>query len=312
MIKTNNIFLFFIILFQFFLTINSYSKVKIKVFVNDEIITNIDIKKEAEYLKILNPNLTQIDNNKISELSKNSLINEIIRRKEVSRFVKINEVQNDFLEDYFKNLYLRLNYKNENDFMKNLNLKNTYSLNEVKKKLNIELFWNELIYNKYNKLVKIDKKILVNKIEKMDNNYQEEYLLSEIVFLKKKDKKMEDQLKQILLSINDIGFKNTANIYSIADSSKFGGDLNWINKNSLSKKILRNLSNVKKGEITDVINLGNSFLILKVNDIKVKEIKINKNKELEKLIQVESNNQLNKFSRIFFNKSKINYSISEK
>ncbi len=312
MIKKTKILVSILLLKIFFLTVNAHTKVEIQVFINDEIITNIDIKKEAEYLKILNPNLIQIDKNKISELSKNSLINEIIKKKEILRFVEIDEIQNEFLDDYFKNLYSKLNFKSENEFKDNLSLKNTYSIEEVKKKLNIELFWNEIIYNKYNKLVKIDKKILQDKINKMKNESQEEYLLSEIIFIKKKDKKIEDQLNQILLSINDIGFNNTANIYSIADSSKFGGNLDWINKSSLSKKILTKLSNVKKGEITDVINLGNSFLILKVNDIRISKIKINEKKELEKLTKIESNNQLNKFSRIFFNKSKINYSISEK
>ncbi len=310
--KKDIISILLILLIQLFLIKNSFSKVEIKVFVNDEIITNIDIKKEAEYLKILNPNLNQIDQEKVSEISKNSLINEIIKKKEISRFVKIKEVKNEFLENYFINLYSRLNFKNEIEFEKNLNLKKTYTVSEIKNKLNIELFWNEIIYKKYNKLVKIDKNSLLNKIDKMKSKNQVEYLLSEIVFVKKKNEKMGDQLNQILLSINDIGFKNTANIYSIADSSKFGGELEWINKNSLSKKILEKIENLDKGEISDVINIGNSFLILKINDIKIRKVEINKNEELEKLVKAESNNQLNKFSRIFFNKSKINYSISEK
>ena len=304
--------IFLIFFFKHTLIESSFSKVEIKVFINDEIITNIDIKKEAEYLKVLNPSLNQINENKISEISKNSLINEIIKKKEISRFVKIESVENEFLEDYFKNLYTKLNYNNEIDFENNLNLKNSYNVNEVRNKLNIELFWNELIYNKYNKLVKIDKELLLDKIEKMKKENQVEYLLSEIVFTKKKDEKLENQLNQILLSIDDIGFKNTANIYSISDSSKFGGELEWINKNSLSKKILKKLSNLKIGEITDLIDLGNSFLILKINDIRTNMIEIDKELEMQKLIKVETNNQLNKFSRIFFNKSKINYSISEK
>ena len=58
--------------------------------------------------------------------------------------------------------------------------------------------------------------------------------------------------------------------------------------------------------------MGNSYLILKIDKIKINKIKINKEKELEKLVQAETNKQLNKFSRIYFDKSKINYSISEK
>ena len=124
--------------------------------------------------------------------------------------------------------------------------------------------------------------------------------------------KLEDQINQIKLSINDIGFRNTANIFSISQSSKFGGDLGWVNENSLSKKIFENLFKLKEGELSEAIDIGNNYLILKVNKIRVSEIKINKEKELEKLIQIETNRQLNKYSRIFFDKSKINYLINEK
>ena len=114
------------------------------------------------------------------------------------------------------------------------------------------------------------------------------------------------------MSIDDIGFNNTANIYSVSQSSKFGGKLGWVNENSLSKIISEKLSNLREGEITDVINLGNNYLIIKIHQIKINKIKIDKSKELEKLIQIETNKQLNQFSRIYFDKSKINYSISEK
>ena len=310
-IKNKKIILIFLLL-SFIFNVNSYAKIDIKVIVNNEIITNIDIKKEAEYLKILNPNLIQLNENKILELSKTSLINQIVKKKEVLKYVDVNLVENKFLNDSLKKLYLRLDYNSENDFKNDLNSKNTYSVNEIKNKINIELYWNEIIYEKYNKLVQIDEKLFMNKINNIKNEEQKEYFLSEIVFTKKKNEKLEDLLSQIKLSISDIGFKNTANIYSISQSSKFGGDLGWVSENSLSKKISEKLYNLKKDEITDVINIGNNYLIIKINEIKINKIKINKEKELEKLIQVETNKQLNKYSIIYFDKSKINYSISEK
>ena len=311
MIKKNKNLILLIILFQFFFIISSYSKIDIKVKVNNEIITNIDIKKEAEYLKILNPNLIQLNENKILELSQISLINEMVKKKEILKYVNINITENKFSDQYLKNLYQRLNYNSEDDFKNDLNSRNSYSIKEIKNKINIELFWNEIIYEKYNNLVKINKKTLIDKIENMKKE-QKEYLLSEIVFVRKKNEKLEDQLNQIRLSINDIGFKNTANIYSISQSSKFGGDLGWVDESSLSKKISEKISNLKKGELSYPINIGNSYLILKIEDIKINKIQIDKEKELEKLVQVERNKQLNKFSRIYFDKSKINYSISEK
>ena len=142
MLKKNIITLIIFTLLQFFTSGNSFSKIQIKVLVNDEIITNIDIKKEAEYLKILNPLLIQLDNKRIEELSKTSLINELVKKKEISKILDLNSNKNSFSDEYFKNLYLKLNYKNEKDFQNQLELNKTYSVKEIKDKINIELYWN--------------------------------------------------------------------------------------------------------------------------------------------------------------------------
>ena len=310
MIKKIQLILIFYFLFINFLNNNLYANIIIKVKVNDEIITNIDIEKEAEYLKILNPNLNQLNDDKVIELAKISLVNEIIKKREILKFIDINK-NNQFVEDYLKNLYSKLNYNSENEFKNELDSKNNYSINEIKEKIKLELLWNELIYKKYNRQLKIDKEKLINKINNIKNENQKEYFLSEIIFKKKKDESLEDLINQIKLSINDIGFNNTANIYSISESSKFGGKLDWVNENSLSNLISDKLNVLKEGEYTDIIQIGNSYLLLKIDQIKVSEIKIDKQKELKKLIQLETNKQLNQFSRIYFNKSKINYSINE-
>ena len=310
MLKKIQLILIFYFLFINFLNNNLYANIIIKVKVNDEIITNIDIEKEAEYLKILNPNLNQLNVDKVIELAKISLVNEIIKKREIHKFIDINK-NNQFVEDYFKNLYSKLNYNSENEFKNELDSKNNYSINEIKEKIKLELLWNELIYKKYNQQLKIDKEKLINKINNIKNENQKEYFLSEIIFKKKKDESLEDLINQIKLSINDIGFNNTANIYSISESSKFGGKLDWVNENSLSNLISDKLSVLKEGEYTDIFQMGNSYLLLKIDQIKVSEIKFDKQKELNKLIQLETNKQLNQFSRIYFNKSKINYSINE-
>ena len=59
------------------------------------------------------------------------------------------------------------------------------------------------------------------------------------------------------------------------------------------------------------MNIGNNYLILKVNKIRTNKIYLDKEKELKKLIEFEKNKELKKFSKIFFDKAKINYLISE-
>ena len=144
------------------------------------------------------------------------------------------------------------------------------------------------------------------------NENQEEYNISEIVFRKDKDKTLAQITEQIKLSVNEIGFNNTATIVSLSESSKFGGNIGWINKNTLSKQVSEKVRNINVGEYSEVIKINNNYLIVKINEVRISQVKIDKEKELKKLIQIEKNKQLNQFSRIYCDKSKINYSINEK
>ncbi len=296
---------------SFFLLEKSFANILIVANIDDKIITNHDLKKESDYLKILNPNLIQLDNDQILKLAKSSLINEIIKKKETSKFIDTTS-DNIFLDQALKDLYSKLNFNNENEFKLFLKQKNTFTLEEIKEKIKIELFWNELIYNRYKNQLKIDRNEIIKKVNDFENKKQKEFLLSEIAFTRKKNLPLESVINEIMLSIDEIGFNNTANIYSISESAKLGGKLGWINESSLSKKILENLNSVDEKNQTKIIQFGNNFLILKIEDIRINEIDIDKEKEIEKLIKVETNKQLNQFSKIYFDKSKINYSINEK
>ncbi len=308
-------------IFKFYLSIiiifiTSYSSsansnIYIVAKIDNEIITNHDITKESEYLKILNPNLNQLENSKISSLAKTSLINEIIKKKEISKFIDLND-NNMFVDDYLKNLFSKLKYNNKDDFKKDLEKKKNYTINQIEEKIKIEILWNQLIYKKYSNLIKVDKDELIERIKKLSRENQKEYFLSEIVFKKKKDMLLKDFINEINLSIKEIGFNNTANIYSISESSKLGGKLGWVKENSLSKVILKKLSNLNEGDYSEAFKIGNNYLMIKIDQIKLNKIKINKEEELNKLIRFETNKQLNQFSRIYFEKSKMNYSINEK
>lgn len=279
--------------------------------VEGEIITNYDIERESNYLMILNPNIQNLKSNQIFDLAKDSLIKEIIKKKEITKFVDIDQ-RKITSNDYLKNLYLKLGFENENDFSNELKKSNNYAVNEIKKKIKIEMLWNELIYTRYKDQVKIDNNKLIKKIEKMEKKKQKEYLLSEILFRKKKDQDINYLIDQIKLSIKNIGFNNTANIFSISDSAKLGGKLGWINESSLSDIVYKKLQKIKEGENTDIIKINTNFLIIKVDKIRMKNVKIDKDEELKNLVILEQNKQLNQFSRIFFDKTKINYSINEK
>ncbi len=287
------------------------NEVFIATMVNNQIITNYDVEKESKYLKVLNPQLSDLSKSEIYEISKNSLINEMIKENEIKKFININE-DNTFVENYLKDLYTKLNFKNENEFKYYLETNNVYSLAEIRKKIKIEVLWNELIFSKYNYQININKEALEKKINRLDNKKRKEYLLSEIVFELKKNENLDSLSNKIRVSINEIGFGNTANLYSISESSKFGGNIGWVDENNLSETISGKLRMINKDQTTDFIQIGNNFLILKIEDIREKNISIDKKKELERMIKFETNKQLNQFARIYFNKARLNYTINEK
>ena len=311
-IKNFYIFLVFS-LFYFLQFSNGFSNtnLKIKIIIENEIITNYDIIKESDYLKLLNPNLENLNNDKVLQIAKNSLITEKIKKKEIEKIFDFNK-QNPLIDEVYKNLFQKIGFDTENEFESLLIKKKNYTPKEIKEKLKIEIYWNDLIFLKYKNQIIINENDLKNKIKNQKESIKKEYSLSEIIFEKNTNLNFEEQLKNIKNSIETVGFNNTANIYSISNSSKFGGKVGWINENSLSKIISQTLAKLKKGEISEVIQIGNNYLLIKIEDIRTSQLAINEEIELKKMIEFERNQQLNRFSNIYYNKSKMNYVINEK
>ena len=287
-----------------------FAEIKILLSVDDELITNYDLIKESNYFEILNPNVKKLNNNQKLNLARNSLIKEIIKKKEIEK-IKIVRDTNFMLDEYMSNFYRRLGFNSSKDFIGILKLKKNYTLDEIKNKIKIDFMWNDLIYSKYINQIKVNKQEIIIKVDSLKDEFEKELLLSEIVFTKKKDKTLDEISKEIKLSTQEIGFANTANIYSESDSSKFGGKIGWISEISLSKQIAKELKLIEIGGITNIIKIGNNFLILKIEDIKLNKKITNREKEIQNLIIQETNSQLEKFSKIFFDKIKLNYSINE-
>ena len=299
-----------IILSQLIITNSSFSKIKIILTINDDIVTNYDIAKEEKYLEILNPSLKNLKSKQKFELAKQSIIKEIIKKKEISKFVDL-EKDNDFADKYLNQIFIRLGYKNEIQFKEELLRLNTYTLDEIRQKSKIEIYWNELIFSRYSDKININKENLSKKIKKLSIK-KKELLLSEIIFKKQTGKNLKDTINVINMSINEIGFDNTATLYSISESSKFGGKIGWLQEEALSKKIYEKITKLKINDISDVIKIDDKFIILKLEDVRFIESKVDKDAELKKLISMETNKKLENYSKIHFNRVKTKFIINEK
>jgi len=300
---------YLIFLIFFFTSSASSIENKIILKINNSIITNVDVINEANYLQALNPNLQNLEKNKILEIAKNSLIREKIKEIEILK-TGIRSINSDYLENLIKSIYTNIGFKNKNEFIEHLK-KFNISIQTIEKKLSEETLWNQLIYNKFFSKVKIDKEKIKKDIN-LVNRKSKSYFLNEIVYSVDKNDEKKILFKKIKESIAQNGFENAAAIYSIAETSKTGGNLGWISENTINKDILKYISKLKIGEFTNPILIPSGFLILKVKDIKEIEKKIDIEKELNLRIRSMQNQQLNQYSNIYFKKIKKNILIDEK
>ena len=305
-------FFFIILICNIFLGKAIYSAESYVVLkVNNNIITNIDIDNEFRYLMALNKDLKNIDKKIISKLAKDSIIREKIKETELMNYFDLNQ-ENKYIDRIMKNFYIKLGLKNEKDF---INYLESYKLSykDVKMKISIEAAWNDLVYKRYSNNIIINEEEIKKNIKKLinNNNKQYAYSLSEIIFTSDKSENVENTYQLIKKSISEIGFKNTANIYSESDSSKHGGKIGWINEGQLSELIKKEIVKLKIDEHTRPITVPGGQIILYLNDKRQQERKFNFEEEFKKQILFEKNKQLNQFSKIYFNKIKKNSTISE-
>ena len=306
-------FFFLIIFFNFFCSNYIYSFESYVVLkVNNKIITNIDIDNEYRYLIALNTDLQNIDKKKVMNIAKDSIIREKIKEDELLKYYDLN-AQNKYIDSILANFYKKLGMKNEKEFKSYLS-KYNLSFNEIKKKIEIEAAWNDLIYSKYISKLEIDKIKIKNKINDLlsKNKEQNVYLISEIMFNTDSFEEIQKKYKLIEKSISEVGFKNTANLYSVSDSAKLGGQVGWIDDTQLSEIIKKEISKLKVGEYTKPITIPGGFLIIRIDEKKEKKIYLNFDEEFEKQITYEKNTQLDQYSKIYFKKIKKNSIISEK
>ena len=303
-------FLLFLGVIFFILNSNSNSlENKILAKVENQIISSIDVINEYNYLVALNPSIKNSKKQDILNLSKKSVLQEKIKKIEIERNFNNPKIPLEFIDQILRDVYSKIGFNNLDEFKKYL-INNNVDFENVKNKLEIEALWNQLILIKFSSKVKINEKALRKKI-KNNNTFIKSYLLSEISFEISNLKELDKKFQEISKEINNNGFDFAALKYSTSPTSNIGGKLDWINENSLNKNIRAEIKDLEINNFTKPINVPGGFLILQINDIKNSKIEIDIEKEFNKLKNYEKNNQLNQYSKIYFNKVKKDLEISE-
>ncbi len=283
---------------------------KILFKVDNEIVTTIDIYNELKFLKMFNQQINSLSNQEQLEISKNSIMRDKIKKIEILKFTEEIKIENKFLLELLQNKFKNRKISSVDDFEKDLEL-NGLDIEVIKEKLAIELIWNDLIFQKFNSKVSIDRNKIKKKVLNNSNKYLRELSISEIIFNISKKKDFENKYSKILEDINLTGFKNAALIHSISDTASVGGYIGWIKEDNLNPTIKDAISGLKKGEFSKPIRTSSGFIMLKIEDEKEYKIEIDLNNEIKKLIKYKTNEQLNQFSRLYFNKIKKNIIFNE-
>tara|TARA_Y100001958_G_C21208451_1_gene534362 strand:+ start:81 stop:1007 length:927 start_codon:yes stop_codon:yes gene_type:complete len=299
--------LFLILLFINLSTCFSFSKTNTSILkkINNEIITSIDLENEKQFLLFLNPNMKNLSNSQIEKISENSLVNRKIKEIELMKYFDIDK--DNFGEVYSENFIANSNFQNKELFLSKLdeyNLNYKYFIRNI----GIDNLWKEFIFNKFKTKIKIDTDSLIKQIQNQKNEI-EELNLSEILFNSQSNISIEEISKKIYQEIDKSGFEAAASIFSISESKNLGGKIGWVKSNQISQNIYSIIKN--EMTITKPIKTKSGYLILKINDRRKINEKINLEEELKKLVNIETNNELNKLGFIYFNKIKKRTFISE-
>ncbi len=293
---------------------NTYAEnISIIYTVDNEPITTVQIKNEITYLKLINKSLEKMEDKSLVVYASKSILREKIKEVEISKYFKFG-LNDELIFRNMQNLYKSIGLNTQNEFdnlLKNLNL----SKNFVKKKIEIELLWNRLIYEKFKDKLSINEDQIKKDLEsRLMNEAKDivEYKLSEILFTLSSKDKAKEEIEKIKKSINDVGFENAAIIYSLSNTASKGGSIGWIKETQLSKKILENIENLNFGQISEVIDVPSGKLILILKDKRSVKEEISFETEFEKFLLAERNKQLNQFSSIYFRKVELNTQINEK
>ena len=248
---------------------------KIIVKVEDEIITNYDLKNKILITLILaNQEINQQNIDELKKAVLDQLINLKLKKMELSKYkIKKDEGR---INSYLKSISGNNIQNFKNKFFEN-NLDFELFLDEV----DTEIRWQQLIYTLYGKKIDINEATIDVEVEKIikERSNVEEFELYEIEINSNLDVPDKQIIEDILKKINTIGFENSALNFSASTTSSQKGYLGWINGKTLSKEIYLILSKMKIGEVSKPIKKQNNILFLKLNNkrtIKPEQLEIKK------------------------------------
>ena len=261
---------------------------KILIKIENEIISSYELKNKINTLIILsNKEVNQSNIDKLKKIAIDQLINLKMKKIELAKYnLKIDR---NNINSYLNNISSGNIQEFKNKFKIN-NLDYNIYLDEIK----TQLTWQKLIFSLYKDKVIIEEKEINDDLEKSLklNSTIKEYNLSEMDILLDNNNDLSKKLSELNFQIQNYGFEETAKQFSGSYSASEGGRLGWLSEKSLSNKILNKVNKLKINEISDPIISGNSLMLIKLNNVRVKQVQNLNTEDLRKSIIKRRKNEL--------------------
>jgi len=298
--KTKKIFCIILIILLCPLKANTEIQDGLLFSVGNKAITKSDIVDEVKIILILN-NKSYSDEirDQLRHTAIQSIIKRSIKKIEVEKNDFLNFNQKDFNYEV-ESLAKRINVDVET--LKNICASNGLDFSLVEDQIKVELLWNSLIFHLYRDRLTIN----VDEIDEQLQNYQTNkevvnYLISEIIINPVEKNEMNSKIKELKDKIANEGFEKVAMNSSISETAIKGGDLGWVNENSISKKFRAKIINTPIGELSEPILLPEGILIFKVRDKQILETK-NVEELKQQLLSYEKTKMLNMYALTHYDK----------
>jgi len=236
--------------------------------IGDKPIAQSDVVAEIKTILILNnESYTAEKREQLHKMAINSIIKRKIKEIEINRnnFFQYNPVD---LEEELERLAININV--DVDTLKNICASNDLEFSRIEENIKIDLAWNSLIFQIYKDKLIINHEEISEKLKTIQNEEMDsvQYLISEILIKSVENDKIDSTMTQLKNKIESEGFENVAKELSISESAINGGDLGWLDENTISKKLKREIINTPTGELSNFIVLPEGILIFKVRDKK--------------------------------------------
>jgi parvulin-like peptidyl-prolyl isomerase len=174
---------------------------KVIISVGDEIITNYDLDREIKYLNVITVGqIAELDNQESKKIAIDSLIKDKIKITALSSHPNII-IKEELINNQIVRSFQNIGFRSIDDFKTYLNY-TEYELDEFKKKILLELKWNQLVYQFYKNQIIIDKEKIDKKLKTLiaEEKKNVEYLVYEIFIensaIKELDEEIEEELNE--------------------------------------------------------------------------------------------------------------------